>query len=412
MKKYVVPIVVISLVLLAVGVYFLSTNFPSQQTIDASSYSCPDNKMCTVTPILTCSVASYEPRVILRTNSPNWNEESFKSDGVWIALDTDNDGSLEGYVKSSSASNCLKSRSGITNFFKDKNIGIDFIYEYNNNIYICTSDTRSYKFNPTSLAETSLSQVEPYSINNQEKYSGDQSIYSCSRDILIDNSKIGTISWNKDVSTGSQGYKGNQYSLQSGQTIKFSTVGLGGMKFDIEVNEIPITTCTVETDSGTVELSKNDKVCKDLNTLVTCILPGTSEEYRDPEETVARCVNGKWQNAYNVDLSILNSVISVGEKFEISFDLDDDIYLEANKEVFAYLYDGSNLESDDSSFTNSRGKVDLELTPDSTGFKEIRIFMAHPEGDYQPEPISVRVTEGMTVTTFRTQSPQYDNEKI
>jgi len=388
-KKILIASIISIFVILAIIMVFI---FIPQQTTTAPSFTCPDDKLCQITPILTCNVQSDQGKVIARTNAKSFLSSDLNGLGVWIALDSNNDGTMEGYSFSSTTSSCIS--LGVTYPIDGNND----IYVRNGRVYLCDS-RKSYEFKPTSVAITNQEPTEPYTSNNQEVYLG--KLYECQRDILINNKLVDTLIY----SGSSSGKKtGKTYQL-TGETI--TSEGVGFIEWDYKIENIPITECLVD---GTT-LYTGESICIDDNTLVTCTAPPqTTPDYRDPYETNARCVGDKFVDAYNVKLELKSqSTITLGEKFIINFDLDDEIYSENSVEIRATL---NNDEDTYSALTDSRGQLTIELEPQTTGTKEIIVTMQHPEKDYTSEIINGYVTEPLQITTFKTQSPQFDNDLI
>lgn len=393
-KKIILPsIIAIVLLLIIISVFYF---IPSQQIINDASFTCPGGKVCEATPILSCNVQSDQGKVIARTNAEGFSQSQLSQVGVWIALDTTNTGYLSGFTRSNTQSSCLMNTPAV----KYPITALEYIYIYNNKLYICENYQKAKLFVPTTVAVTNPYPTEPYASNGQEFYSGN--LYSCEREIFIDDRLEDTLIYAADTS-GEK--RGQTYSIAGDSVI--SSQGTGSIRWDVEINDVPIITCEVD---GNI-LYQGDKICTDSNTLVTCVSPPqTSTEYRDPLKTNARCVGNKFIESYNVELQLTSpSTITLGEKFILDFDLDDQIYSENAVEVTALL---NEIEDVFSSLTNQNGQLTIELEPKNTGSKEIVVYMQHQETPYVSEPINVYVTEPLQITTFRTQSPQFDNEFI
>lgn len=457
---------IILLLGIIIGIYFA---FGIKQSVIQGGYSCPSDKICTVTPILKCTTEQINQKVILRTNSPNWNQESFGNTGTMIAFDSSGSGSLLGYVLSSTQSSCLKNSVGSINFFKDKNIGIDFIYSRSSDIWVCISDTTAKKYIKTTLIPTSQSPTEPYKTNNQEKYSG--SLYSCSREIYINNVKKTTLIYSSNSPTPINGIKGDTYTLNGEDSI--SSQGNGEFSVDYTISDKPITTCiasnsqtlnigesicinqlTLETcqqTSGnpviitnnavspqicsngkliyptTCKASNNqiinigDKICIDQYTQEECIKQSGSLYPSIIKTMINRdiippqiCKDGKIGDAYKVDIKLNKQVLSSTDKLEIDFSLTGTSN-NKNIPITTQILKGSQVINTKTQSTGNNimneGTTDFIFDAPSTGYYTLKISFSHPEGDYSKE-YNLQVTEELAVT-FTTPNPiQFDINPI
>jgi len=403
----IVLLVLLVLSMLGIGGFFA---FRAQAIIGTNDYECPENKVCTVIPILDCTQPILDPEVVFRRSDTS-NKPQF------FAVDTDNDGSLEPYNKRTSKTGGCNSEDKIMRLPEPDEA--NFVYKYNSIIRICDPYTGlglEYEWGgDISTQKTPLSGEECNTYDGLIKCVGDINRFSCSRDIYkTGDILLEIIEHHGGSPTDDVGKRGGTYYISGGEHIYVGSGGTGAIRFDVEVQDQIITECIVDTDGGSVTLSQGQSTCVDQNTLITCIdPPQTIEEYRDPSETSSRCVNNGWEDAYTVSLVIEKDVISVGEKFVIHFDLNDPIYTQFGREVKAELYEGNRFTGvEDFANTDSQGKVTLELEPPNTGYYEIKVSMQHPEIDYEPDSIDVRVLEQISIDTFSTQSPQYDNEPI
>lgn len=457
----IISVISVIFILAIAGFFFFSTSTSGTNIIGGSPV-CPDGKTCTVTPILKCETTQTEQKVIFRTNANNpFIKSSYNVDGTWIVLDTNNDGGLEGYMKSGTQSNCQlidreigyweeydcngwyeeiyhksTGKPGGNSYWETKwhpdtceryvdtiggrqyflfNKGIDFIYKYNNNIYVCVSSSKAieYKSENQGVSKTQSNPVSPYNKNNQEFYEGESEKYSCSREVYIDGDLKETLTWSLDNPTHKDGKRGSTYTLQGGQ--EMTSTGTGAFSVDYEVYDIPITSC--QASDGTI-LQINEKKCTNAFTLETCKSgnpPLIVIDERD-EESKMRCTGNKWINTYTVKVSNDADNIYLGEEFIVNFDLDAPIDSEhsvKNRGVAATLYDGFTAVDTQSSLTDSRGKITFRLEPSSIGFKSIKLTMQHPEGNYEGFVQGLRVEQQMSLSTYQgTSEIQYDNELI
>jgi len=373
-------------------------------------YKCPDGNTCSITPSLVCDIPSEDSKVILRTNAVSGDYDKI---GRWIAWDVDNDNDLDCFsINNNPTPRC--NLEIINQIQLSENLGGAKWYGNTQTIFLKKQEVDSnycakddFRLLAGAGCELSMIPVEPYKSSNQEIYSG--SLYSCSMNVKINDKAIDILSYISDKPTSTDGKSGKTYTLNSNDIVTFS--GTGFIKYDVVETLKPITECNV----GSISLNKGETYCKDLNTLIQCIDPPTINNIPKPNE-IARCVNGQWQDAYNVDLSLDKNTIALGESFRITFTLKDDIYPLEEREVRVCLYSGKETvaESCDSGFAISDKPLLLELTPETIGTtKRIEITMTHPEGDYKPNPIvGLSVTEALFVSTFKTLTTQYDNSYI
>lgn len=396
--------VVIILGILGTVIYF---GLIPQSIVQIGDYECPQDFKCSVTPILVCNQEQTDQRVILRTNSPNFNPTSFGSGGVWISLDTNGDGALEGYVKTTKQSQCIKDSQAVQNFFENRGIGVDFIYKYNDKVFVCTSSTKSYEFEKTQLSEDSIFPVEPYKSNQQEKYEGD--LYACSRVIKIDGESKETISHYSDSPTSSSGKRGNTYSLTEGQKITSEGTGIFKVEYDSEYYEEPITTCTAENNEV---LNIGESTCLDQWTAEKCLdPPQTQKEYAQEGQV---CRDGKIEKAFEVDIDFERQVISTGEKFEIDFNLYDTPD-NKNIDVTASIMKGQQTMVSKTQKTGNTpfnaGKTHFSLDSPPIGYYTLKITFAEPDGGSTYE-YDVQVTDSLSLVLRSNNPVQFDNKDV
>lgn len=403
-----VVLTVLVLAGIGVGIYFAVGISAPQSVLPTDSVLCPDGKSCTATAILKCTNTQPNTQVILRTNSPTWNAEDFDNTGTMVALDDNGDGSLSGFVRSSTTSTCLKDSSSSNNLFKSLNIGIDFIYVYNHELYICTSSSKAYQYAPTTLIPASLSHVEGWN----EKFSGN--LYSCSRTVKIDSQIKETITWGGSTPTPSSGKRGSTYSLMAGQ--RLTTEGTGTSEIDFIVGDIPITTCT--TSSGS-KINIGDKVCIDKYTKEECV----AQLNANPKiaQTLANaqnheiCRGGEIVPAYTVVTDIEKSVISSEEQWKINFELKD---TPTNKDisVVAKILKGNQQMDIKTQGTGDSypdvGKTTFVFDAQPVGNYILRISFTHPDGNYVSQDYPLKVSEGVLIEVKADNPVQFDSQPI
>lgn len=392
----------IIIVLGGLGVLLYTLVLP--QAVVQNEYICPQGFNCQATPIYRCEQASGTSEVVVaRTDDLDYSEG-------WIAYQNEF-GGLNSWVNPLAVT-----RSTISgNEFDLPFLARAFFHSGSSG---CLSETclyviregepdKYYRYKEGGGAD--INPVPQYDCQSQEICSGQVPQYNCQeKEVNLNDDVVYTFpAWESSQPTPEGGLIGETLFISGGDRVNY----FGEIEY--EQSTAPITSCIVQTQDGDVELQQGGKVCEDANTLVTCVdPPSTSTEYRDPAETTARCVGSDWVDAYTVDLDIDETVISLDDSFMIDFDLNDDIYPVAGRTVMATLYEGSHQEDTTSRITDAQGRVELELFPENTGYKTIEIFMTHPDIDYEPEPIDVQVTGALSVTTFRTISPQYDNNDV
>lgn len=399
---------VILLIGLIAGGIYLFLKFPSSQAIiQTGTYTCPIGDYCSVTPILECTNPITDAKVILRTNTAGWNEEDFDITGAMIALDTNGDGALEGYIKTTTQTNCVKGGSS-TNLFKDKNIGIDFIYLYNSKVYVCVSDSKSFRYESTTLIPTSISPLEPYKSNNQEKYQG--SLYSCSRDLKKNNVLIGTISHSGSSPTPSGGKIGSTYSLVGGDT--FKAEGTGIIKLDAVSSQVPITTCI---SSDGTQLQIGETICKDQYVLEICESIGEHPTLTKQDAIPPKiCRDGAIIDAYSVQIDLSKLVLSRTEKLKVDFALKDTPD-NKNIEITASIYKGSQFITEKKQLTGSTyftaGKTSFTFDTLPIGYYVLKLSFSHLDGDYSKE-YNFQVTEDLAIVLTTVNPIQFDSKDI
>lgn len=391
----VLSIVGVVLVLSLIG-YFIFSAFPGQTIVPSNTYTCPDNKYCSVTPILFCTSPQTQQNVVFRASE----QASFPNQ---LAVDYDDDGDLDAWIKTSSSTSqgICTARPKIQDGFLNS-----WIVFYNSNLYVCTGiDNQKYTQTGASIS-TQSTPLEPYSSTGREIYSGDQSLYQCSQTLKVNGNTVGTLSHSSNSPTPSSGKFGNAVQLTENQV--FNAQGTGTINLDVETSDIPVTTCVVQIEGNDVELDQGESVCLDIHTKASCDVP-PQVSIEDKEDQI--CVNGQWEDLYTINLVLSSSTVALGESFDVSFELDDPQYSDGGRQVYLYLKENGQTVKSDQAITSSSGSAQLSLTPDDAGYYELEVSMAHPESDFS-RTYSVQVTSSLSVSTFRTQSPQYDNQAI
>ncbi len=389
-----------------VVIFYMGLITQTAGRISTVSVTCKDDHRCDATPVLDCKTSSGGDRQVI------FRSEGSYGTGYDLAYAQETELGflpLKSYTNVGSGSSsqpparntCRTTPEGwcITDALPGSQADI-LIWSRNGG-----SAYHGYKLG----GNADLISIPKFNCQNLETCSGTQESYSCSKEVFIDGVSQGFLSYSKNVPTPTEGITGETYYLISGQRLDFN----GRIIFNEEFSQEPLNECEVDTAQGLIAIRKGESVCKNSNTLVTCIdPPQTTSEFKSPQITTNRCVNGVWTEAYTVSVVLEETIISLGDDIKINFDLNDPQFGEGKRNVVVELFDGYSREDSDSGLTNDGGQVSLMLTPTTTGAKTIKVFMDHPEGDYNPEPIEIRVTEALEITTFKTLSPQFDNEDI
>lgn len=424
-----ISLIVVGLVLLfgliGAGIYFLGIQGETAVSSPLTEYSCKANYVCTVTPMLQCDQPTYEPRIRFRTNALI-NSQDFKSayENSWIVVDVNNNGELvkfangdhhsgtsntkcvyKGTLLTSTSGSPLLTADGYRLSFGDNKF---YVYQY------CSGNSYKYvvyTLTTSTVPDTTPTPKEPFTSAQQEILAtGDQSVYSCSRSLLIDGKAQAPLTYNKNTPTTGNGQRFSSIVLTGSQKLT-SPSGTGVLR--LEYNEVytpaPITTCTAE--NGKV-LQNGQSICLDSYTAQKCVdPPNTQKTYAQEGQT---CKNGIIAQAYNVDIKLNENVISFGEKFLVDFALtgtDNN----KNVEVTATILKGSQVISSVSQLTGNSpfnaGKTQFSIDSPPIGYYTLRITFNNPDGNFKGE-YNVQVTDTLSII-LKTPNPiQFDNKDI
>lgn len=255
-----------------------------------------------------------------------------------------------------------------------------------------------------SLIPTSLSSVNGWN----EKYSG--SLYTCSKDILIDNSKVETLSYSGDTPTTSK--RGGTYQLNSGQTI--TSTGTGAISYDYTESDKLATSCT--TSNGQT-LNEGQSLCVNTLTLETCNkgLDGKlaiSSKSAIPPQV---CRTNTIVNAYTVDVVLSKTILSTTDSLKVDFTLSGTPN-NKDKPITAEIWQGTQLVTTQGPlFTGTgifdSGKTSFTFSELPIGSYFVRIKFSDPDGNYQKD-FTFKVTENLALSPGTPNPIQFDNKPI
>lgn len=419
-------------------------NIPSTCSIDTTGatsgvFGCPsDSSLCSIELELLCSNKVSDQQVVFRGSSQTGLPSS-------IAIDSNNDGSLEAYTRSASTISSNNFPNSVVTL--PEPFQSNYVFVYNNAVYIYQNG-KGYKYNNGGTISTQPTPRTGESCDGSSGFircSGDTNSYICSEQST--GSKIVEVTYAGSTS----GTATKQTTLTGGQTIgwdgKINYIitktqesectnnvkasdnsyyaciqdidGCGVMDYTQEYtcgsqlyNEQTgqcqeITTCTAQ--NGVI-LNRNDAVCLDQYTLERCTNPPTTtREYVQIQGDI--CEDGEIKSAYDVNVEVNKLIIAEGEYFEIDLTLSG---TENNKNipVTARIKNTAVSQSrlTGSSYFNA-GQASFSLLAPSQGFYTIEIFMEHPNGDYTKE-YQVQVTSGLSLNLYADSNVQFDNEPI
>ncbi len=376
---------------------------PMQQTafnnppINAiTGLSCPDGYSCDAKPIMVCDEPTGEqPQVVLRCGTG------------WISWDVNQDDKLDLFEETTT-----RISGGITTIRTcpngiqwAKTVNDEYGVRYASNSIIVYKQIKSVPSNKQSR----IINIPLIGFELNEVISGNINQYDCAKDVFKNNVKIDTITYVNSKPTNS--YAPRTYSFIGGDIFRWS-----GQSY-WETTKLSSNTC----DSDIGELNAGVVLCDD-NKLYRCSAPlfGGNAVLETIDCSVQELVCSETTNSceepYTVEVKINGVVVDgkiiqvlAGVDIPIMFSLDEPNPQRRN--VIVSLLKGNEILyaiSDDSS---KAVKNIVIQAPSQTGYFDLIISMAHPEGNYE----RITTIQSITPVESSVSSPnpiQFDNQAI
>ncbi len=464
--------ITILLLLFAVIVASLMWFVPARQSaiiINVNAISgakCPVGYSCQAQPIMHCQdQTGNTPLVKLRTDDG----------GDWFAYDVYEGGNLEYYEKGNNYVNFREGDRGgiIYGCVGGYCFGENSPYSVINRGKLSQDRTRLsfYKL----VENPPYDKVSPTPSGNSrylELIEGGTNVYFCEEPIFINGGKVDSLVYSGEVGTPSNGIKGVRYLLQGGDEIQYrGDVEWSQSKIPTKTCQAPtgemntgekvcdgntLYVCDSDSPTADVELSStncagSNKICVQSSSVVA------SCEYEEICETNfgdMQVGNKQCQGSvlYSCDLKGFDRKPTVSTKdcsvygeicdsinlvcdtpYEVSLKLDGKRYssgivqilssstLEVEltiiepevqrRNVIVSLLDGSSVVSTISDNSNRETRTITIPTPSITGYYDLKIYMAHENGDYE-KTITVQAITPVETSVASPNPVQYDNEEI
>lgn len=362
------------------------------QDFSFNNFNCPDDaSLCEATVTLDCSTKVSEDKVVFRGSTQQALPQQ-------IAVDTNGDGALESYTRSSGFS----SGCGSPIVFLPDPYQQNYVCKFNNEIRIWKADeNRAYSYASGGSISTQNSPISGESCSGAGgfiKCAGNTQAYVCSEPLR---NELGQVI--KEITyTGSQaGSTTESVILGAGEGIRWLN------RIDYEVSEIQQSQCTKDIRGDDpdeyFQCTINNNGCGVLSNQISFCEDGL----------VFKESTGECGTAYNLELSSNKRVYATGERITGKIDLSD-----SDKVSFIQtrisLVDVLGNEKDFTTVsTNSRGEASFSLDGQTlTGDYLIIAEPEHPDGNV---PVEITVTISQPINLRLAPFPdriQYNSEPI